>query len=106
MYNLNKITIFVLLLMLLTSCDQIVNKVGSEYLKISLKDTCGKDHPACVAAVDEQFDSCHSKYEHDWNNYINSSLSKEDALLKIYSENMYGCIVDENGAPYFVFDPE
>lgn len=101
----NRLTIFFLLPVFLTGCDQIFSKAGSEYLKVSLKNTCGESASECVAAVDEQFDSCHRKYEEDWNRYMNS-FDKEDALLKIYSENIYGCIVDEGGEPYFFFDPK
>lgn len=90
----------------LAGCDQALNKVGAEYLKISLKDTCGDEDPDCIAAVDTQFDSCHSKYEQDWNNYMNSSSSKEDELLEIYSKGLFACIVDQDGDSYFVFDPE
>ena len=78
----------------------------SLYLKISFKDSCGEEDIPCVAAVEGQFDSCRSKYEEDWNKYMNSSSSNEDELLEIYWEKMYGCIVDENGEPYFIFDPE
>lgn len=106
MYIINKIAIIFLFTALLTSCDQVLNKAGSKYLKISLKDTCGEEDPACIAAVVAQFDSCHSKYEADWNKYMNSNSSQEDELLEIYSKGVYGCIVDEDGNPYFVFDPE
>ena len=105
-HRTSKFTNVLFFSMFLASCDQVLNKAGSEYLKVILKDTCGEDDVACVAAVDGQFDVCHRKYEAGWNKYMNSYSSNEDELLKIYSEKMYGCIVDENGAPYFVFDPE
>ena len=95
-----------LLPMFLASCDQALNKVGAEYLKMSLKDACGDEDPDCIAAVDDQFDACHAKYEKDWNNYMNSSSSKEDELLEIYSKGLFACIVDPDGDSYFVFDPE
>jgi len=37
---------------------------------------------------------------------MNSSTSDQDELLKLYSENMYSCIVDDNGKAYFLFEPE
>ena len=37
---------------------------------------------------------------------MNSGNSNEDELLKLYSEKIYSCIVDDNGNPYFLFDPE
>jgi hypothetical protein len=43
--------------------------------------------------VEEQFDSCHGKYKENWKKYMNSRASEEDELGKIYSENLYGCIV-------------
>ena len=92
--------------LILAGCDQLLNKAGAQYLKFSLKDACGEEDTACIAAVENQFDSCQEKYEKEWNVYMNSSTSNEDELLKNYSDKMYGCIVDEDGDPYFVFDPE
>ena len=106
MHTINKLAIICLFTTFVASCDQILDKAASEYLKISLKDTCGEEDPACIAGVTDQFDSCHSKYEEDWNKYINSSSSQEDEFLEIYSKKVYGCIVDEDGDPYFIFDPE
>ena len=106
MYPLKKTTIFLLIPMLLAGCDQIFNSAGPKYLKLSLKNTCGESDPACVAAVDEQFDSCHSKHEEHWKRYMASGLEQEDELLKMYSENMFGCILSEDGEPYFFYDPE
>ncbi len=106
MNTLNKLAIICLLITFMASCDQVLNKAGSEFLKMGLKDTCGEEDPACIAAVISQFDSCHTKYEKDWNRYMNSSLSNEDELLEVYSRGVYGCIVDEDGDPYFVFDPD
>lgn len=105
MHLTRNFTIVFFVSILLVSCDQALNKAGSLYLKKSLKDTCGED-PACVAAVEKQFGPCHSKYEADWNKYMNSSSAKEDELLKIYSEKLYSCIVDENGEPYFEYNPQ
>ena len=92
--------------LILAGCDQLLNKAGAQYLKFSLKDACGEEDTACIAAVESQFDPCQEKYEKEWNAYMNSSTSTEDELLKIYSEKMYGCIVDEDGDPYFVFSLE
>lgn len=104
-FNL-RIAMLLTIALILGGCDKILNKAGAQYLKVSMKDICGDDDPACVAAVDEQFDSCHEKYEEDWTRYMDSSVEKEDDLLRIYSEKLYGCIVDEDGSPYFFFDPE
>jgi len=82
------------------------NKAGAEFLKAALKANCGDEDAACIAAVNSQFDSCQSKYEKEWNDYMHSSISKEDELLEMYSLKMFGCIVDENGEPYFEYNPE
>jgi len=71
-----------------------------------MKDVCGEEDPKCVAAVDAQFDPCHSRYEKDWAAYMNAGVDEEDELLAVYSKSMYACIVDADGEPYFVFDPE
>ncbi len=108
---INRLLVMCLLSIFTASCDlvfndQVLNKAGSMYLKKSLRETCGEKDPDCIAAVNTQFDSCHSKYEEDWNKYMNSSSSREDELLEIYSRKVYGCILDKDGDPYFVFDPE
>lgn len=90
----------------LTGCDSAIEKVMAKYLKMSLKDTCGKQDPACVAAVDSQFDACHAKYEGDWRALLNSTDSEEASFQAVYSTNLYGCIVDKEGKPYFFHNPE
>jgi len=106
MLLLQRTLLVILFTLILAGCDQLLNKAGAQYLKLSLKDACGEEDAACISAVENQFDPCQEKYEKEWNTYINSSTSNEDELLKNYSEKMYGCIVDEDGDPYFVFDPE
>lgn len=91
---------------LFAGCDQLSNKAGAKLLKVSLKANCGDEDTDCIAAVENQFDSCQSNYEKEWNDYMNASASKEDELLEIYSLKMCGCIVDENGEPYFEYNPE
>ena len=102
----NKLFLPFLIFALLVGCDQALNKAGTVYLKLSLEEACGETDTECIAAVKSQFDSCHKKYKADWDNYMNSSISKEDELLEVYSIGIYGCIVDENGEPYFIYDPE
>ena len=101
-----KLSVFWLVGISLWGCNQVIDKAGAEYLKIHLKKTCGDEEVSCVAAVEEQFDSCHGKYQEAWSNYMNSSLSEEDELLEIYAKGVYGCIVDKDGGPYFVYDPD
>ncbi|EPJ46301.1 MAG: hypothetical protein OFPII_21670 [Osedax symbiont Rs1] len=103
MHTINKLAVICLFSTFVASCDQVLDKTESEYLKIILEATCGEEDPACIAAVDGQFDSCHSKYEDDWDKYMNSSSSQEDKLLSIYMKELYGCIVDQDGDPYIVF---
>jgi len=89
----------------LAGCNEVINRASAEYLKYSLREVCGEDDPACIAAVDAQFDDCHDKSRGEWNAYMNSSLTDQDALLEAYSLKIYACIVDENGEPWFVYDP-
>lgn len=101
-----KITIISFLVIHLSACDLLINMAGPEFLKIILKGICGEEDAACIAAVDSQFDGCHSNNKGAWDKYMNSTSSKEDELLEKYSIALYRCIVDENGDPYFTFDPE
>ncbi len=104
-----KIKLIVLLFLAqlaLTGCEKVINKAAAEYLKLNLKDTCGEDDPECIAAVEDQFDPCHEQYEDDWSQYMEASDSESDERLEIYSENMYNCIVDKDGDPYFYYSPE
>lgn len=101
-----KIIIAMFFVVFLSGCDNAINYAGSRYLKMSLKDVCGEEDKECIAAVDEQFDPCHDKYKADWDAYMEASESEEDVHLERYSTSMYGCIVDKDGSPYFVFDPE
>jgi len=92
-------------LLCLVACDAAISRVSAEYLKYSLREVCGEEDPACIEAVNTQFDACHDRYRDEWNAYMNSSVAGEDALLEDYSRKMYACIVDENGEPWFVYDP-
>ena len=101
-----KLAVFGLVAPSLWGCNQAIDKAALGYLKAHLKNTCGDEDAACVAAVDEQFDSCHDEYQEAWDNYMSSSISEEGELLEIYSKGLYGCIVDKDGDPYFLYDPD
>ena len=98
--------VLLLCLFLLTGCDQAANYAAAQYLKVSLKETCGQQDAACIAAVETQFDPCHLKYKQHWDAYMNAIGKKEDEYLATYSINMYACIVDKDGKPYFVYNPD
>lgn len=105
MRNFRLLVLLALCLPGLVACDQAINRAAAEYLKYSLREVCGEDDPACIEAVNTQFDPCHEKYSEEWAAYMKSSLAEEDALLEYYSRKMYACILDENGEPWFVYDP-
>ena len=96
--------IIILFLWALVGCDQLFNKAGLMYFKATLTEVCGKEDAACIVAVEEQFDPCHKKYIKEWNAYMKAPSSKEDELLVVYSEDLYSCIVDAQGDPYFEFN--
>ena len=75
-------------------------------LKSSMIDSCGQDDPQCVKDVEEQFGPCHEKYRSHWDNYMAAPPETEDKYLKLYSESLYACVVDPQGIPYFVYNPE
>ena len=66
---------------------------------------CGEQETECIDAVTSQFDTCHQKNIKDWDFYLEASLKKQDRYLEVYSKNMYGCIVDTEGKPFFEFSP-
>lgn len=88
------------------ACDQAVDRASSEYLKYSLRQACGEDDSACIDAVNAQFDDCHANYRGQWDAYIDSTSSDEDAMLGVYLRGIYGCVVDKDGQPWFVYDPQ
>ena len=49
-----QVTLFCLIL---SGCNQAVNTAGVQYLKLGLKKACYEEDPACVAAVNDQFDA-------------------------------------------------
>lgn len=89
----------------LTGCDYAIEKGTAKYLKMSLKETCGKKDQSCIAAVESQFDACHAKYEDAWRDLLNSSDVDEGKFQAAYSEKLYACIVDKEGKPYFYYNP-
>lgn len=105
MRNVRLPALILVCLLGLVACNEAINRASAEFLKYSLRDVCGEDDPACIEAVNTQFDTCHEKYNKEWNAYMNSSFAEEDALLEDYSRKMYACIVDENGEPWFIYDP-
>jgi hypothetical protein len=105
MCKLHKMKLLLTIVIVASGCGQALNRAGAEYLKISLKDTCGKEDKACIAAVDKQFDSCHRLYKENWDKYMDSSSQKDGQLMEVYSIKMYACIVDEKSEPYFNYNP-
>jgi len=98
-------TTYVILLassMLLPACDNVLTAP----MKLTLKYVCKDDDEACVAAVDQQFDSCHAKYKKYWDAALNSNAENEDELMEQYNSRITLCIVDDDGNPYFAFDVE
>ncbi|MBU6950108.1 hypothetical protein [Hahella sp. HN01] len=93
--------------LLLTGCDSLIGLAGEKLQKTHLIDTCGEDDPACISAVEAQFDACHTKHKEHWNAFMKATNEKEEDLhLERYSQGLYDCIVDENGDPYFYYDPD
>ena len=106
MRTLVRLVFLILLALPLSGCDQWLNRASAEFVKIGLKEVCGEEDKECLAAVEAQFDSCHKKYEKEWEAYMEASTAKEDEFLEIYLKGVYACIVDEDGQPYFEYDPE
>ncbi len=84
----------------LAGCDMLADKAAVEMLKASLKAVCGDEDKACIAAVETQFEACHEKYRSEWKAFMDSE-GEDEALLDAYNDKVTGCIVDENGNPYF-----
>lgn len=86
----------------LSACDNVLTAP----MKLTLKYICKDDDGACVAAVDQQFDSCHAKYKKYWDAALSSSAEDEDELMEAYNSRVTLCIVDDNGNPHFTFELE
>lgn len=69
-------------------------------------DICGEEDKACLAAVDEQYEPCETKYVKEWTEYVNAGASKEDALLDSYMAKLFSCVVDKDGDSYFSYNPD
>lgn len=87
--------------MMFAGCDQAITSMSGEMIKQGMVETCGEDDQPCLQAVENQFGACQQKYQVQWNAYMNAPTEKEDELLDTYMNNMYDCIVDEKGEPYF-----
>lgn len=93
--------LIIALLLAAPLCQAELDLAAKEFKQETLQ-ACGNEEP-CKAAVEAQFESCHNKYINDWNGYLESSMEDEKKMLEAYSKNIYGCIVDANGKPYFKF---
>ena len=101
-----KTIFFICVSLLLASCNSAIEQALIGYSKTGLKDACGKEDLACIAAVDSQFDACHTQYENEWSAFQKASNSEADKLMDAYGAKLAACIVDENGESYFSFgDP-
>jgi hypothetical protein len=117
-----KTALFLSLSIFLTGCEQVLiqlpntffeksidpyfNIYTARYMKSQLIESCSAQDPQCIEAVEMQFDSCHETYKVQWTKYMNSNSRNEDFYLAKYSTNLYACITDNDGNPYFEFNPD
>ncbi|WLQ14476.1 hypothetical protein O5O45_00810 [Hahella aquimaris] len=100
-------TAILLASLLLTGCDGLIGLAGEKLQKSYLIEACGEDDPVCISAVEAQFDACHAQHKKHWDAFMEAASAKEEDLhLERYSRGVYECIVDENGDPYFYYDPD
>jgi len=99
---MKKIIILTALLspLVLTACspEKIEEFVFRKTMERELIDLCGKKDPACIETVKTQTASC--MVQSNWKQYVDSGENDEQELVR-FSEAFYGCLVDENGQPYF-----
>lgn len=79
--------------------------MAAKLVKQQLTESC-EDDSDCAYAVRMQFDACHRKFRKEWQAYMDASGSEEDRYLTEYSNKLYACIVNEDGEPYFEYQPE
>lgn len=94
---MKKLTI-VMLTCLLSACssDKIEEFAFKKTLELSLVALCEGDEP-CKNAIKEQISPCMEKS--DWRAFLNND--EDEAELARFTKAFYGCIVDEEGNPYF-----
>lgn len=94
------------MLVAIAGCDRIFNFISDKAMKAQMIEICGEEDVGCIQAVESQFDQCAGQYEEDNQAYMEAPTSREDELLDIYLNNLYGCIVDDEGNPYFEYSPQ
>ena len=94
------------LVFMLTACEGSMNDFATDYLKSTLEEACGAKHLDCVLAVQEQFYACQNRHRDEWQSYVSFLASGGEDALSRYPTQLFSCIVDRNGAPYFYFDSQ
>lgn len=103
--TITKVVLFGMVIAATVGCDRVVQKATGQILKIKMVEICGEEDKGCLAAVDEQYGPCETKYKNEWSAYMNARSSKEDALLDDYMSKLFTCVVDVDGDPYFEYSP-
>ena len=101
--TITKAVLFGMAIAATAGCDRIAQKATGEIFKIEMVEICGEEDKGCLAAVDEQYGACETKYGNEWSAYMNARSSKE--LLDDYMSKLFTCVVDVDGDPYFEYNP-
>jgi hypothetical protein len=103
--TITKAVLFGLIITATAGCDMVAQKATGQIIKIKMVEICGEEDKGCLAAVDEQYGACETKYKNEWSAYMTARSSKEDALLDDYMAKLFTCVVDVDGDPYFEYSP-
>jgi len=96
--NIKFITLSLLSLLLVACSGEGVDEFAFRTtLQNSLVEKCGENDKACISAVKNQIKPCMEKS--DWRRFVDNQDDK--AELKRFTTRFYGCIVDDEGTPYF-----
>lgn len=105
MRTITKAVLFGMVIIAATGCDIVAQKATGQIMKMKMAEICGEEDKGCLAAVDEQYGACETKYKKEWSAYMNVRSSEEDAVLDDYMSKLFTCVVDADGDPYFEYNP-
>jgi len=89
--------IFISFFLIGCSGDKIQELVFRKTLERNLIELCGDEDKECIAAVESQIENCLEKS--DWKKFVDNQDDQNENNR--FSKELYSCIVDSEGNPYF-----
>jgi len=89
--------LFVSICILSCSAEETEEFAFRKSFEFQLIRKCPENHPDCANDIKSQIKEC--MVESDWRKFLNDQENKEE--LKRFTEDIFSCIVDKDGRPYF-----